>query len=202
MEQFLKKVENFTQKATLKAEHAGNANALMKEANQRIKTANASMDQLTHSMEDISRASKETSKIIKTIDKIAFRTNLLALNAAVEAARAGEAGAGFAVVADEVRNLAMRAANAAKNTAALIEGTVKKMNDVSTLVSITSEAFGTEAESTGKVGQIVAKIFRASEDHANGIEKINIAISEMDKVGQQNAGPCCKSNTTGTNDTI
>ena len=94
-----------------------------------VERANGSMTELTQSMDDISKASDETSKIIKTIDEIAFQTNLLALNAAVEAARAGEAGAGFAVVADEVRNLAMRAAEAAKNTSALIEGTVKKVKE-------------------------------------------------------------------------
>ena len=99
------------------------------------------MDKLTTSMGEISKASEETSKIIKTIDEIAFQTNLLALNAAVEAARAGEAGAGFAVVADEVRNLAMRAAEAAKNTANLIEGTVKKVKDGSELVGQTEKEF-------------------------------------------------------------
>ena len=92
-----------------------------------VSIASDSMAQLTSSMEEIAKASEETSKIIKTIDEVAFQTNLLALNSAVEAARAGEAGAGFAVVADEVRNLAMRAADAAKNTAVLIEGTVKKI---------------------------------------------------------------------------
>src|SRR5208283_3533056 len=105
--------------------------------NQILSKANQSMSQLTTSMVEISRASEETSKIIKTIDEIAFQTNLLALNAAVEAARAGETGAGFAVVADEVRNLAMRAADAAKNTANLIEGTVKQIKDGSGMVERT-----------------------------------------------------------------
>ena len=106
------------------------------------------MSDLTVSMGEISGASEETQKIVKTIDEIAFQTNLLALNAAVEAARAGEAGAGFAVVADEVRNLAMRAAEAAKNTANLIENTVKRVKDGSELVSRTNEAFTQVAENS------------------------------------------------------
>jgi len=169
------------------AENAGQADNLMKDANKVVGTANQSMGQLTQSMEDISKASEETSKIIKTIDEIAFQTNLLALNAAVEAARAGEAGAGFAVVADEVRNLAMRAADAAKNTAALIEGTVKKVNDGSELVSTTNDAFSKVAESSAKVGDIVSEIAAASKEQSSGIEQVNIAITEMDKVVQQNA---------------
>ena len=169
------------------AENAGQADALMKEANQVVATANTSMDQLIRSMEDITKASEETSKIIKTIDEISFQTNLLALNAAVEAARAGEAGAGFAVVADEVRNLAMRAADAAKNTAALIEGTVKKVKDGSILVAATSEAFGQVAKSTAKVGELVSEIAEASKEQSSGIEQVNLAITEMDNVVQQNA---------------
>jgi len=169
------------------SENAKHADGLMKDANQVVKTADESMDQLTVSMEEISKASEETSKIIKTIDEIAFQTNLLALNAAVEAARAGEAGAGFAVVADEVRNLAMRAADAAKNTAELIEGTVKKVNEGSELVTTTNDAFTQVAESSNKVGEIVAEISGASDEQASGIEQVNLAISEMDKVVQQNA---------------
>ena len=135
------------------ADNAGQANSLMSGTKQVVATANESMGRLTESMGEITRASEETSKIIKTIDEIAFQTNLLALNAAVEAARAGEAGAGFAVVADEVRNLAMRAADAAKNTANLIEGTVKKVKDGSDLVSQTNEAFQQVAGSSAKAAR-------------------------------------------------
>jgi methyl-accepting chemotaxis protein len=169
------------------AENAGTADGLMKEANLVVSTANDSMGRLTQSMAEISKASEETSKIIKTIDEIAFQTNLLALNAAVEAARAGEAGAGFAVVADEVRNLAMRAADAAKNTAQLIEGTVKKVTDGSQLVSATNDAFTKVAQSSAKVGDLIGEISAASREQSGGIDQVNIAITEMDKVVQQNA---------------
>lgn len=169
------------------AENSSNADQLMKQANQVVTEANKSMEQLTVSMNDISKASEETSKIIKTIDEIAFQTNLLALNAAVEAARAGEAGAGFAVVADEVRNLAMRAAGAAKDTAELIKDTVKKIGDGSELVLKTSDSFRQVAESSGKVGDLVVEISEASRDQSDGIDQVNRAIYEMDKVVQQNA---------------
>jgi methyl-accepting chemotaxis protein len=169
------------------AENAQQADNLMKDANSIVGQANESMNNLTRSMQEISKASEETSKIIKTIDEIAFQTNLLALNAAVEAARAGEAGAGFAVVADEVRNLAMRAADAAKNTSDLIEGTVKKVSDGSDLVAQTNEAFEQVAAASSKVGDLVAEITAASNEQSQGIEQVNLAVAEMDKVVQANA---------------
>lgn len=169
------------------AQAASDANQLMQETSKVVSQASGSMHQLTNSMAEISQASEETQKIIKTIDEIAFQTNLLALNAAVEAARAGEAGAGFAVVADEVRNLAMRAADAAKNTANLIEGTVKKVKDGSEVVGRTSGEFSKVAVSTGKIGELVGEIAAASQEQAQGIEQINKGVSEMDRVVQQNA---------------
>lgn len=169
------------------ADHANQANQLMKEAHKIVSDANQSMEKLTGSMNEISRASEETQKIIKTIDEIAFQTNLLALNAAVEAARAGEAGAGFAVVADEVRNLAMRAAEAAKNTAALIEGTVKTVKEGSDLAEATGREFHKVAGTASKMAELVGEIAAASQEQAQGIEQINKAVSEMDKVVQQNS---------------
>jgi methyl-accepting chemotaxis protein len=169
------------------ADNAQEADGLMKEASSVVNEANQSMQQVISSMTEISKASEETQKIIKTIDEIAFQTNLLALNAAVEAARAGEAGAGFAVVADEVRNLAIRAADAAKNTADLIEGTVKRVTDGTALVHRTNEAFVQVSGSTSKVGELVGEISAASNDQAKGVEEVNNAVTEMDKVTQQNA---------------
>jgi methyl-accepting chemotaxis protein len=169
------------------ANNAEHANNLMRSVNDVVSRANDSMTRLTASMDAISKASNETEKIIKTIDEIAFQTNLLALNAAVEAARAGEAGAGFAVVADEVRNLAMRAAEAASNTAALIEGTVKRTKEGVVLLESSNAAFSEVADNSSKVGELVTEIAAASQEQAQGIEQINRAISEMDKVVQQNA---------------
>ena len=169
------------------ADNAHQADGLMKDANQIVGEANSAMVELTGAMSDIRNASEETSKIIKTIDEISFQTNLLALNAAVEAARAGEAGAGFAVVADEVRNLAMRAAEAAKNTSELIEKTVVKVRGGSELVERSNNAFSKVTESTSQVGILVGEISVASHEQAEGIEQVNRAVAEMDKVVQQNA---------------
>jgi len=169
------------------ADHANQADALMKDANQTIATANNTMDRMTVSMTSITQSGEETQKIVKTIDEIAFQTNLLALNAAVEAARAGEAGAGFAVVADEVRNLAMRAAEAAKDTSNLIEGSVKQIKEGAALVDVTNKAFDEVAVQADKVTHLIGEIAAASSEQAQGIEQVNTAVSEMDRVVQQNA---------------
>ena len=169
------------------ADNSRQADALMQEANGVITTANQTMDDMTVSMAEITKTSQETQKIVKTIDEIAFQTNLLALNAAVEAARAGEAGAGFAVVADEVRNLAMRAADAARNTSGLIDGSVHEIEQGSGLLNATNKAFDNVSVSAEKVTQLIGEIAAASNEQAQGIEQVNTAVGEMDQVVQHNA---------------
>jgi methyl-accepting chemotaxis protein len=176
--------------SSITAQNADNTRAvetLAKTASLVVGEANQSMAEVISAMQEISRSSQETSKIIKTIDEIAFQTNLLALNAAVEAARAGEAGAGFAVVADEVRNLAMRAAEAAKNTATMIEGTIIKVKDGSGLVDKTHTAFTQVSENVEKMNTLIGDIATASSQQALGIEQINKAVAMMDDVVQQSA---------------
>ena len=138
-------------------------------------------------MEKIYSDGEKTSKLLKNIDEIAFQTNLLALNAAVEAARAGESGAGFAVVADEVRNLAQRAASTAKNTEKLIGTTLENIKEGVKLVASSTEEFYQMGEDAKKVSELFAEISVASQEQAQGIGQINIAVNEMDKVVQQNA---------------
>jgi methyl-accepting chemotaxis protein len=187
LEETSSSLEEMSSMTKTNADNAAQANSLMSESKALVDRANQAMGQLTNSMAEISAAGEQTGRIIKTIDEIAFQTNLLALNAAVEAARAGEAGAGFAVVAEEVRNLAIRAAEAAKNTAGLIEGTIKKTKEGSQLVALTNEAFTEVAVSAAKVAELVAEIAAASSEQAQGIEQVNNAATEMDKVTQQNA---------------
>jgi methyl-accepting chemotaxis protein len=176
--------------ASMTKQNAGNAseaNRLMGASREVIEKADGSMGKLTGSMQEIAQASEETGKIIKTIDEIAFQTNLLALNAAVEAARAGQAGAGFAVVADEVRNLAMRAAEAAKNTTGLMEDIVRKVRNGEKLVGVTNEAFREITGSSLKVVNLIGEIAAASQEQFQGIEQVNKAVAQMNIVTQQNA---------------
>ncbi|MGL4208629.1 MAG: methyl-accepting chemotaxis protein, partial [Candidatus Adiutrix sp.] len=169
------------------ADNAVEANALMRQAIEAVVRAEGSMDNVISAMGEISTSGHEISKIIKTIDEIAFQTNLLALNAAVEAARAGEAGAGFAVVADEVRNLAIRSADAAKNTADLIVATISNINKGSDMVNSTAETFKTVKSDSSKVAELVSEVAEASKEQSTGIQQITSATMQMDKVTQVNA---------------
>jgi methyl-accepting chemotaxis protein len=187
LEETSSSLEEMTSMTKQNAGNASEANNLMTAAQQVIGKANVSMDELTASMKEIAAGSEETQKIVKNIDEIAFQTNLLALNAAVEAARAGEAGSGFAVVAGEVRNLAMRAAEAAKNTSSLMEDIVKKIRKGEKLVEVTNEAFKEITGSSTKVVRLIGEIAGASQEQSHGISQINRVVADMNSITQQNA---------------
>ena len=166
--------------------NAGETDKLMKKnTNEVLRQANEAMDRLSKSIEEISGASEATRRIIKTIDEIAFQTNLLALNAAVEAARAGEAGAGFAVVADEVRALAMRAADAAKETTRLIDNTLQTVNHGKEFAVAAQSTFAQNLELSNKATTLVGEIAAASNEQASGIEQMNHAMASIEQVVQQ-----------------
>lgn len=187
LEESTSSLEELSSMTKQNAQNATEAKAMMGEAHKIVTDVRKLMDDMAHSMNEITQSSQQTGKIIKTIDEIAFQTNLLALNAAVEAARAGEAGAGFAVVADEVRSLAMRAADAAKNTNSLIEDTVKVVRSGADLTGRTQEAFGKNLQIVEKIKALVDEIEAATHEQAKGIEQINLAIVEIDKITQQTA---------------
>jgi methyl-accepting chemotaxis protein len=167
--------------------HAEECNRLVILTNEKTRDVHKSIRATKASMETIAQSGDSIKKIIKNIDEIAFQTNLLALNAAVEAARAGQAGAGFAVVADEVRNLAQRAADAAKTTDDLIGETAKHIEIGSTQIQETLTKFYDMGESAKQVNTLVGEIASASLEQAQGIEQINKAVGDMDRVVQQNA---------------
>ncbi|MFO7838967.1 MAG: methyl-accepting chemotaxis protein [Desulfosalsimonadaceae bacterium] len=169
------------------ADNAEQADSAVKETSRMVESGVESMQRMNTAINEIKESSSETSKIIKTIDDIAFQTNLLALNAAVEAARAGEAGKGFAVVAEEVRNLAQRSAGAAQNTSQLIEKSQENANNGVSVAEEVASQLGSIQESSHKVTTLIGEISAASKEQAQGIDQVNTAVSEMDKVVQQNA---------------
>ncbi len=169
------------------AENAQKANDLAKQARQAADRGVADMQSMSGAMQEIKVSSDDIAKIIKTIDEIAFQTNILALNAAVEAARAGEAGMGFAVVADEVRNLAQRSAQAAKETAAKIEGAISKTAQGVQISSKVAEALNDIVTKARQVDELVAEVSSASREQNQGISQVNTAVGQMDKVTQSNA---------------
>ncbi len=169
------------------AENAKQANELSSQARDAAQGGDQTMHTLNDAMTGINESSGQISKIIKVIEEIAFQTNLLALNAAVEAARAGEHGKGFAVVADEVRNLAQRAAQAARETTGLIEDSVNKAKDGTEVAGDVGNALSAIVGDVTKVTDLVDGITKASEEQAQGVDQVNTAVSQMDKITQQNA---------------
>lgn len=179
--------EQMTSMTRKNADNSQQCARLMLQVDSRVVTANQTLAQMVTSMQEINASSDKISKIIKVIDEIAFQTNILALNAAVEAARAGEAGMGFAVVADEVRNLAQRSAQAAKDTAALIEESISRSNEGSSKLTQVSEAITTITESTNQVKTLVDEVNLGSQEQARGVEQISKAIVQIEQVTQKAA---------------
>lgn len=179
-------LEEMATRTQANVENARAANDKAGEARDAARQGDQIMHKLNDAMTGINSSSEKISKIIKVIEEIAFQTNLLALNAAVEAARAGEHGKGFAVVAEEVRSLAQRSSQAAKETTALIETAVSNARAGTDVAEEVGRTLGTIVEHVTKVSDLVSGITQASDEQAQGITQINNAVSEMDKIVQQN----------------
>ncbi|MCE7973695.1 MAG: DUF3365 domain-containing protein [Leptolyngbya sp. PLA1] len=188
LQQISASIEQMSGQTQQSAENARQANSLAEESKKSADRGQQEMSQMSKAVNEIKQSSSEISKIIKVIDEIAFQTNLLALNAAVEAARAGEAGKGFAVVAEEVRNLAQRSAEAAKNTAAMIEESVKRSENGVQIAGRVGQALEEITTATNKVNTLLSEIASAAGEQATGISQVNQGVSQLDQVTQQNAG--------------
>lgn len=184
IEELTSSIEEIASQTRLNAENADRANQLAENTKDNANQGNSRMQQMLGSMEDISESSNNISKIIKVIDEIAFQTNILALNAAVEAAKAGQNGKGFAVVAVEVRNLAARSASAAKETTALIEGSIKKVEGGTKIANETAAALVSIVDSIEQVYGLISNISVASNEQAIGVEQINQGITQIANVVQ------------------
>jgi methyl-accepting chemotaxis protein len=200
----MRNAENATNAATLGRHSRESANVGLShivELSNTLTTIKKAVGEMQSAVNEMQTSSEQVSKIIKTIDEIAFQTNLLALNAAVEAARAGEAGLGFAVVADEVRSLARRSAQAAKDTTDKIEASVRR-SELGSLASAKVVTSLTEVEATAQsiqqdfhgivtqiqsLDEVIGQIAAASREQSQGVNEVNNAVGQMDKVTQTNA---------------
>jgi methyl-accepting chemotaxis protein len=179
--------EEINSMAQRNSENSHAAAELVKQSDDKFADANRSLQDMISAMAEINASSDKISKIIKVIDEIAFQTNILALNAAVEAARAGEAGMGFAVVADEVRNLAQRSAQAARDTAVLIEESIAKSNDGKLKVDQVSKAIRGITEQSAQIKILVDEVHLGSQEQSRGIDQISKAIAQMEQLTQNAA---------------
>ncbi len=178
------------------AADAKTAADLMSAVTAQVVQSGKSIANLSGAMDELRESSRQVANIMKTIDEIAFQTNLLALNAAVEAARAGEAGAGFAVVAGEVRSLALRVAEAARNTAQLIDGTIGKIQESGELVAATHEAFGGVQQIIEQAAELMAGVAMSSQEQDTGIAGISNSLREIDNATGQGAAQAANLATT------
>jgi methyl-accepting chemotaxis protein len=176
--------------AAMTRQNAGDsaeAATLMADIDIRMRESNGALNEMMSSMQTIEESGRELAKIIKTIDEIAFQTNILALNAAVESARAGEAGLGFAVVADEVRALAQRSAQAARDTAVLIEKSMGNTEEGGRKVEMVAHAIAAISGSITQVKSLVDNVSTASHQQTQGIGQVSAALTQMERVTQSTA---------------
>ena len=187
LEETAASMEQLTATVKQNADNATQGNGLAANASQTAMRGGDVVGRVVETMREIAQSSEQVSQIISVIEGIAFQTNILALNAAVEAARAGEQGRGFAVVAGEVRTLAQRSANAAKEIKGLITASVERVSAGTALVDEAGRTMDEVVQATKRVSDLMGEISAASDEQRRGIEQVNVAVTQMDQVTQQNA---------------